>query len=202
MLKATIFDVGGVLIRTRSRAGREKWATRFGLDPWEFEKFVFSGESGQQAQLGQKTTDDHWQWLGQYFNLTETELAGMRYDFFAGDYLNQPLVEYIRRLRQTGLRTGLLSNYMDDARTVWTDVHPFITHFDGIVISAEVGVVKPNPQIYHLALDSVKVQPEEAVFIDDFPENIAGAKKVGLQAIHYTNPDIAQQQLVQITGVV
>jgi FMN phosphatase YigB (HAD superfamily) len=43
-LKAVIFDVGGVLIRTHSRAGREKWAERLGLAPWEFESFIFCGE--------------------------------------------------------------------------------------------------------------------------------------------------------------
>ena len=55
MVKAIIFDVGGVLIRTHSWAGREKWAARLGMDARDFENFVFSGESGRQAQLGQYT---------------------------------------------------------------------------------------------------------------------------------------------------
>lgn len=201
MLKAVIFDVGGVLIRTSSRAGREKWAARLGMDAWEFETFVFSGESGYQAQLGQKTTAAHWHWLGDHFKLDKASLANMRHDFFAGDIMNESLVTYIKRLRQAGYRTGLLSNFMDEARRVWTEVYPFIDQFDGIVISAEVGLVKPDPQIYHLAAANVGVDLTEALFIDDFIENIEAAKQLGMQTIHYTDPPAAQQQLVELTGV-
>ena len=201
MLKAIIFDVGGVLIRTRSRAGREKWAARFDMDSWDFEGFVFNGESGRQAQLGQKTFEQHWQWLGRHFNLTEAELAEMRQDFFAGDTLNEPLVDYIRRLRQAGYHTGLLSNFADDARLLWQSRFPFIQYFDGVIISSEVGMMKPDPQIYHLAAKCVGVKPEEALFVDDFIENVAGARRAGMQAIHFNDPQAAQQRLVEITGV-
>jgi len=201
MLKAVIFDVGGVLIRTQSRAGREKWAAKFNMDSWDFENFVFRSESGRQAELGQKSVKAHWQWLGQHFGLDEAELIEMRRDFFAGDILNQPLVEHVKRLRQAGYRTGLLSNFGDSARRVWTEVYPFISHFEGIVISAEVGLAKPNPKIYHLAAESVGVKVEEALFIDDFIENIEAARQVGMQTIHFTDPQIAQQQLAEITGV-
>jgi HAD superfamily hydrolase (TIGR01549 family) len=201
MLKAIIFDVGGVLIRTQSRAGREKWAARLGIDSWEFENFVFNGQSGRQAGLGQKTTEAHWRWLGDYFGLAEASLTEMRRDFFAGDVMNESLVAYIKRLRQTGYRTGLLSNFADEARHVWTEVYPFIEHFDGIVISCEVGLMKPDPKIYHLAAESVGVKVEETLFVDDFIENIEGAQKVGMQTIHFTDPEVAQQQLAALTGV-
>ena len=202
MLKAVILDVGGVLIRTHSRAGRQKWAARLGLtDSWEFEEFVFSGPSGRQAQLGQKTFEAHWQWLGRHFGLNKADLAQMRRDFFAGDTLNKPLVEQIKRIRKAGYKTGLLSNFADDARGVWAEKFPFIQHFDDIIISCEVGVMKPDPEIYRLALESVGVTPEESVFIDDFAHNIEGAKRVGMQTIHFTDPILVQQQLAKITGI-
>jgi putative hydrolase of the HAD superfamily len=200
-LKAIIFDVGGVLIVTHNRAGREKWAARFGLDPWAFENFVFSGESGSQMQLGQKSTAAHWQWLGQHFGLSQIELKEMHRDFFAGDRLNQALVAYVKLLRQAGYKTGILSNFGDEARQLWTDTYPFIEHFDGLVISAEVGLMKPHPHIYHLAANSLGVAPAEAVFVDDFVENIEGARRVGMQAIHYTGADGVITQLEQLTGV-
>jgi epoxide hydrolase-like predicted phosphatase len=200
MLRAIIFDVGGVLIRTHSRTGREKWATRLGMDSWEFENFVFNGESGRQTQLGQKTFDAHWRWLGDYFGLSEETLVEMRHDFFAGDVMNEPLVVYIKRLRQT-YRTGILSNFGDEARQLWTETFPFIDYFDGIVISCEVGLMKPVPQIYHLAAASVGVKVAEALFVDDFIENIEGAKRAGMQALHFADPETAQQQLIAITGV-
>ncbi len=201
MLKAIIFDVGGVLIRTQSWAGREKWADRLGLDSWDFENFVFGGESGLQSQLGQKSFEAHWQYLGEHFELTPSDLTQMRHDFFAGDVLNETLLKHIQRLRQAGYISGLLSNFSDGARSLWSEVFPFTEYFDGIIISAEVGVMKPDSKIYYLALESVGVKPEEALFIDDFIENIEGAKQVGLQTIHFTNPEIVQQQLAKVTGV-
>ena len=201
-LKAIIFDVGGVLIRTQSRAGREKWASRLGMNSWAFENFVFNGESGRQAQLGQKSYEAHWQWLGDYFGLAESDRAEMRRDFFAGDELNKPLLEHIKRLRRAGYRTGLLSNFSDEARYVWSEVYAFMAYFDGIVISSEVGLMKPDPRIYYLAVESVGVTVvAEDLFVDDFAENIEGANKVGLQTLHFTDPETAQEQLAVITGV-
>ena len=201
MLRAIIFDVGGVLIRTRSRAGRQKWAERLGLEAWDFENFVFNGESGRQAQLGQKTYEAHWRWLGEHFGLTQIELAEMRRDFFAGDALNESLVNYVQRLGKAGYRLGLLSNFADDARQLWSNTFPFIQYFEGIIISSEVGLMKPDPRIYHLALEGVAAQPAEALFVDDFIENVRGAEAVGLQALHFTDPEKAQQQLAKLTGV-
>jgi epoxide hydrolase-like predicted phosphatase len=200
-LKAIIFDVGGVLIRTQSRAGRERWARRLGMAAAEFENFVFGGESGRAAQLGHKTEAAHWQWLGRHFGLSEAQLAEMRHDFFAGDVMDEALVGYVQRLRQAGYRTGLLSNYSDGARRLWQEVYPFIEHFDGVVISCEVGIMKPSPEIYVLAAAKVGVTGPESLFIDDFSQNVAGARAVGMAAIHFTDPVQARQALVAATGV-
>lgn len=200
-LKAIIFDVGGVFIHTHNRVGREKWAAKFGLAPGEFENFVFSAESGRQAQLGQKTSTAHWRWLGDYFGLTESELLTMQRDFFAGDSFNKPLLEQVIRLRQAGYRTGLLSNFWDSARQFWAEVYPFVENFDDIVISAEVGLMKPDPRVYHLAARRLAVVPAETLFMDDFAENIAGAKAAGMRTLHFTDPEAAQRELAGITGV-
>lgn len=201
MLRAVIFDVGGVLIRSRSREGREKWAARLGIDSWAFEELVFSGASGRQAQLGQKRSESHWQGLGDQLGLTKAELSEMRRDFFAGDVLDESLLAYVDRLRSAGFLTGLLSNAPDNARWVLTETYPVLDHFDGVVISAEVGLMKPDPLIYHLAADSVGVKVDEAVLVDDFVENIKGAKKVGMRAIHFVDPDAVKQELSALTGV-
>jgi epoxide hydrolase-like predicted phosphatase len=201
MVKAIIFDVGGVLIRTHSWAGREKWAARLGMDAREFEDFVFSGESGRQAQLGQISSAEHWAWLADHFDLDQTGIAELRRDFFSGDRLDESLVAYIKRLRQAGYRTGLLSNAGSEARHLLSGDYPIIDHFDGVIISAEVGVMKPAPKIYQLAAQSVGVEPEAALFVDDVPANVEGARAVGMQAIHFTDPKLARQQLGEITGV-
>jgi epoxide hydrolase-like predicted phosphatase len=201
MLKAIIFDVGGVLIRTHNWAGREKWAARLGMDARDFEDFVFSGESGRKAQLGQISSVEHWAWLADHFGLDQTGIAELRRDFFSGDRLDESLVAYIRRLRRAGYRTGLLSNAGNEARHLLSGDYPIIDDFDGVVISAEVGVMKPDPKIYRLAAENVGVDVTEALFVDDVMENVEGARAVGMQAVHFTDPELARQQLSELTGV-
>jgi putative hydrolase of the HAD superfamily len=171
------------------------------MDARDFEDFVFSGEAGRRAQLGQITSAERWGQLGQHFGLDGTGIAELRRDFFSGDLLDESLVTYIKRLRQASYQTGLLSNAPDEARQLLSGDYPIIDNFDGVVISAEVGVMKPNPEIYRLAADSVGVDVTEALFVDDAMENVEGARAVGMQAIHFTGPKLVRQQLSEITGV-
>jgi len=89
----------------------------------------------------------------------------------------------------------LLSNAFSDLRRVVTETWMFADAFDEMVISAEVGVVKPDPRIYHLALERLEASPEAAVFIDDFRRNVEGARAVGLNAIHFKDPGQARGEL-------
>jgi len=128
-------------------------------------------------------------------------VAELRQDFFSGDLLDESLVAYIKRLRQAGYRTGLLSNAPDEARQLLSKDYPIIDDFDGVVISAEVGIMKPHPEIYRLAANGVGVDVTEALFVDDVMENVEGARAVGMQTLHFTDPEVVRQQLIEITGV-
>jgi putative hydrolase of the HAD superfamily len=70
-----------------------------------------------------------------------------------------------------------------------------------MTISAEVGVVKPDSRIYRKALETLNVAPAESVFLDDFPDNVAGARAVGMQAIHFKQVDQALAELNQVLAV-
>jgi HAD superfamily hydrolase (TIGR01509 family) len=67
-----------------------------------------------------------------------------------------------------------------------------------MVISAEVRIVKPDPRIYHLALDQLGVAPEAAVFIDDYARNVEAARREKLYAIHFKDPGQARRQLEEL----
>jgi putative hydrolase of the HAD superfamily len=71
----------------------------------------------------------------------------------------------------------------------------FAEAFDVVILSAEVGLVKPDPAIYQLALDQLGVAAEAAVFLDDFRENVDGARQVGLQAIQFRTTEQAISDL-------
>lgn len=200
-LKAVIFDFGGVLLRTHDRALRTRWDDRLGFPPGHFEDFIFNSPAGQAAQLGRATWDDVWAVAGREFGLPLAELARARADFFAGDRLDADLAAYIRRLKQH-YTIGLLSNtWHRDGRTLLQE-HNLLDAFDAWVTSAEIGVMKPDPQIYRVALERVQAKAVEAVFVDDFVQNVVAARELGLQAVHYTDPVAARRALEHLTGVV
>ena len=194
VIQAVIWDLGGVLLRTEDYAPRRALAERFGMTLGEIEDFVFSGESGERAQRGEISVEQHWDFQGTKLGLSPVELQGFREQFWKGDRLDTDLVNYIRNLRGS-YKTGMLSNAFSDLRRVVTEVWNFADAFDEMIISAEVGLVKPDPRIYRLALDRLGVAPEAAVFIDDFLRNIEGARAVKMNAIHFSNPQQARSEL-------
>ena len=187
MIKAVIFDFGGVLLRTEDRAGRRRWEQKLGLAEGEAEYIVFNSEMGRKAQRGEITVEELWLWVGGYLDLPQTELAAFRRDFWSGDALDAGLVELIRGLRPSR-QTALLSNAYNDLRRVLTNEFGVAGAFDLIVVSAEEGIMKPDPRIFEITLQRLGRPPEETVFIDDFAHNAAGARAVGMNAIHFT-PD-------------
>ncbi len=185
MIKAVIFDVGGVLLRTQDPAPRRALEVQHGLQPGQAEAITFNSEMGHAAQRGEITTQQLWAWVGQHLALPAQETTAFRAAFFAGDFMDQALMDFIRSLRPR-YRTAIISNAMDDLTEVITELYPMADAFDVVVGSAYEGVMKPAPAIFRAALDRLGVAADEAVFIDDFAHNIAGAEAVGMAGIHFT----------------
>jgi len=200
-LKAVIFDFGGVLVRTHDQSLRASWERRLGLAPGGASAIVFEGERGRAAQHGWITDADHWRWIGQQLAVDDATLAQFRADFFRYDILDLALIAYIDRLRAAGYHLGLLSNASDDARRIFTEVYPVLPHFDSVTISAEEGVMKPDPRIFRVALARAGVQPHEAVFVDDVAENVEGARAVGMSGVHFRDSVTGISELAALTGV-
>lgn len=99
------------------------------------------------------------------------------------------MVERIRALRDDGYRLGLVTNNVREGSATWRAMVPVDELFEVVVDSSEVGMRKPNPAIFHHALDLLGVaDPTTAVFLDDSPGNVVGAQQAGLHAIHVETP--------------
>ncbi|MEZ4715421.1 MAG: HAD family phosphatase [Caldilineaceae bacterium] len=188
MIRALIFDVGGVLVRTDDPAPRRRAEQRFGLGPGRAEFLVFNSEMGRQAQHGQMSAAELWAWVQAQLGADDATLAAFRRDFFGGDRLNAADVNLIRRLHGP-YQTAIISNAMDDLTDVVTHRYPMADAFDLIVGSAYEGIMKPDARIFQRTLERLGRQPDEAIFVDDFMHNVEGARAVGMHAIHYT-PDL------------
>ena len=186
-IQAILFDIGGVLVRTVDRAPRQALAEQLCMTSQALEELVFGGESGRQAQLGQIDEAEQWAYACQQTGWPVERVAEFRVQFFAGDRLDTGLLATIQDLHQD-YKTGIISNAMSRTRALIEGPWGMGALFDAIVLSGEVGVMKPDPRIYLLALQQLEVQPGQAVFIDDFQHNIAGAQAIGMHGIHFHSP--------------
>ena len=195
-IRAVFFDLGGVIVRTEYQAPRQQLAERLGMEYDDLDRIVFNSETGLQASTGAITSQQHWEAVLKRLKRPLDEMASIRDAFFAGDIVDRDILVFLRSLRGTHT-TGLISN-------AWSDLREYLVRekmldaFDHIVISAEVGVAKPDPRIFQTALEKAGVRPDEAVFVDDFYVNIEGCEKVGIKGIHFKDAETAMQQLKQL----
>jgi epoxide hydrolase-like predicted phosphatase len=181
-IRAIIFDLGGVLLRTSDFEPRERLAAGLHMNRCQLEQFIFGGVSGDQAQRGEITVQQHWENLRQQINYSPEDFEALVKDFFSYDEIDESLIDYVRELHKM-YKTALLSNAWDDLRQVITENWHFEDAFDTMIISAEVRVAKPDPRIFQLALDRLDVKAEEAIFVDDMKRNVDGAQLAGLHAL-------------------
>lgn len=197
MIKAIIFDVGGVLLRTHDHTPRRRLESEHGLDEWESERLVFSGKNGVAAQRGEITDAELWGRIASELELTQDELVSFRNAFWAGDRLDHEIVDYIRELQAAGYQTAIISNATDNLRRQ-LEQFDITAAFDLIVCSAEEKVMKPDLDIYRRTLRRLGRAPDEAVFIDDSKPNVDAARTLGIHAIHFHEGIDMRQALAQL----
>jgi glucose-1-phosphatase len=181
---AVIFDFGGVLLRTEDPYPRQQLAARLGLPKEKLYFQIFDSESARLATIGKVSAEAHWESVRQALDIAENDFQAARAAFWAGDRLDEALIDTLRSLRPR-YKTALLSNAWDDLRSVILRNWDISDAFDEMIISAEVGIAKPDPCIFQITVDRLGVLPEEAVFVDDFMANIESAQAFGLKTIHY-----------------
>lgn len=195
-IKAVIVDMGGVLLRTETQEPRRKLAERLGVSVEELYGIVFDSQESRRLQLGEVSYEHAWDAVAERFGLEQGELAEVQSQMFEADRLDIELISYLRRLRKR-VKTALLSNAGTRLRQTLRE-EGIEDAFDEVIISAEVGVMKPDPEIYRLALDRLSVEPSEAVFVDDSPANVEGANRAGLVGIQFTTSEALMQRLDEI----
>jgi epoxide hydrolase-like predicted phosphatase len=195
-IRAVYVDMGGVIVRTEFQVPRQHLADRFGMEYEDLIKLVFDSESAIQATIGKISEDGHWAAVMRRLHLPESESQAIRDEFFAGDIIDIPLLDFLRSLRGK-YKVGLISN-------AWSGLRDYILSkkfddaFDAMIISAEVKQAKPDARIFQIALEKLGVTPAESVFLDDFPKNVEAARAVGMQAVYFTKPEQAMQEMEQL----
>jgi epoxide hydrolase-like predicted phosphatase len=184
VIRAVVFDIGGVLEIDPDLGVVPIWESRLGLRAGELSERMRDAFAG--GSIGTITEDDVHQALKDRLGLDEQQAAAFMADIWR-QYLGTPntqLIEYARLLRPR-YRTGILSNSFVGAREKEQAAYGFEDLVDDIVYSHEAGMSKPDPRIYALACTRLGVRPDETVFVDDTDYCVAGAREVGMHAIRY-----------------
>jgi epoxide hydrolase-like predicted phosphatase len=196
---AAFFDFGGVLT-TSVWDSFAAFCRSEGLEA-DAVKDLFSSDPDALAELrkletGKVSEEEFEAAFGRLLGLEKPQ--GLIDSMFAGMQPLEPMVAAVRDIRAGGLLTGLITNSWSTAHY---DRKLLGELFDDVVISAEVGLHKPQPEIYRLAAKRLEVEPAECIFVDDLRENCEGAEAVGMTAIRFRDPQQAIARLAELTGL-
>ena len=186
-IKVIFFDIGGVLLHIRPEKMIKKISSITDI-PFDIVKNSFPEEAHDAYERGQMPDYDWYQScknsLPDRNSLTENQFWAA-WSMLLGDETD--VVDILIRLKRS-FKIWLLSN--TNSRHIKNEVegnYVFPNLVNGAVYSYDVGCRKPEKKIYQLACETAKVDPESCVFIDDLKDNIIGAKRAGLNGIHYRN---------------
>lgn len=205
-----IVDWGGVLTGEIGTAVH-RWADRYGIDKAAYGQIIRTW-LGPEGELEAMVNPIHALERGEievphFEELLARELTLRTGDPHEADGLLTRMFEefehahdmnaLVRRARELGIRTALLSNSWGDyyPRDLWDGM------FDEVVISGEVGLRKPDPAIFALTLDRIALPAGACVFVDDLPHNITAAAQLGLVGVQHTSYDTTKGELEALFGL-
>ncbi len=193
-LQTVIFDLGGVLIDwnprylyrklMKSEAEIDYFLSNICTLAWNAHQDA--GRSFREATavlLAQHP--QHAEMIAAYYGRWEEMLGGAM----------EESVEIFREVKRTGLPVYALTNWAVESFTPTQKRFSFLREFDGIVVSGEEKVAKPDARLFHILLERYKIEARNAVYIDDSAANIATAQSLGLHTIHFQNAEQLRREL-------
>jgi epoxide hydrolase-like predicted phosphatase len=199
IFRAALFDFGGVLT-TSVWDSFADFCRSEGLEPDTIKALFRSDPEAlrelRQLETGEITEEEFEHVFGRRLGLKDPD--HLIDSMFSGMQPDEPMVAAVKELRGAGLLTGLITNSWS---TSHYDRGLIAELFDTSVISAEVHMHKPQPEIYRLTAERLKVRPEECIFVDDLRENCDGAEAVGMTAVRHRNARETIARLTELTGI-
>jgi len=193
-----VFDVGGVLLQ---------W------DPRHLYRKLFAGDDAAMEHFLGNVCTEEWnerQDAGRTFADAAAELLpahadkahlihafGRRFDEMIPGAIEET-VDILRELKRAGVPLYAVTNWSAETFPSAQNRFDFLAEFDGIVVSGEEGVIKPDPRIFRILLDRYDIPAHAAAFIDDNPANAEAATNLGIHGIHFRSPQQLRRELVEL----
>lgn len=186
MIQNIIFDMGNVLLEYNPQVSLDLFC-RTEQEKDVIRRELFLGPEWVQGDLGNMTCAQKYE--SARARVPEHMHSPLEQCTFGWSFCIRPVpgafsfLEYVKR---KGFSVYLLSNASDEFYDYFPGFFP-LASFDGVVISSDVHMVKPDAGIYRHLLDACRLKPEECLFIDDMEENVKGAKQMGMQGEVFLN---------------
>jgi 2-haloacid dehalogenase len=198
VVNTILFDLGAVLIDWNPRylyrehfAGDEAAMERFleQIVPGEWNRSIDAGKTFDEAvaeriELHPAHADLIRLWRDGWPRMLADEIPGT--------------VQILGELRDRGHRLYALTNWSAETFPIARERFGFLDWFEDIVVSGEVGLAKPDPRIFELAIRRCRLEPRRTVFIDDSLHNVEAGRNAGLHALHFRNPEALRRDLAQL----
>lgn len=197
MIKVIAFDYGGV-IKVNDNDLFTDIATYLKITRQEFSDEYFS--LNHLFNIQHKSYEDLiMRVISRFTNSKDDQnhILNLTRENHKNYHLNNDLIEIIRELKSKDYKIALLSNNSNHLKETLVQDEIFDL-FDSIVISAEFGYQKPNPEIFNILFTKLDVKPSEVIFIDDTPKSLEGAEDIGYFPILYKNNESLKSQISQI----
>jgi len=198
-IKALVWDMEGVLMLTDENDISLTIAKVLNA-PYEKVREIYFSDTNDKVDLGVITMDQFNEYVLDTLQISRDKKHLLEEVFYERAYIDEDLLKQIMEMSRE-YKIGLLSNYSNDLRPRIEKEWAIDSVFDEIIISCEVGMIKPDPAIFNLMLDRLGVKADESVFIDDRIKNIDGAKEMGFHTIFFTSREQALEELALILQV-
>jgi glucose-1-phosphatase len=195
-IDAIVFDLGNVLIAVDEPRAMERMAARTGKTPEQIREYIRGTPHEHELALGKLSKKQFFHTVAKDlgFDGTYDEFAQIWSDVFTPI---EPMIALAESLK-TRVPRLLLSNTNAIHMDYVFEHYAFLNDFDAHVLSHEVGMLKPDAAIYRFTLEKYGLAADRTVFLDDLATNVDGARRVGMQAIHYQGPDQARAELTKL----
>ncbi len=193
--RVVVFDLGGVLLNWDPRHLYRKLFNGNDAAMEDFLANVCTVEWNERQDAGRSFADAMAELLPRHADKVELiEAFGRRFGEMIPGAI-EGTVDILADLKRAGVPRYALTNWSAETFPPQRERFAFLSWFDGIVVSGDEGVIKPDPRIYNILLDRYQIAPHQAVFIDDNPGNAQAAASLGIHGIHFRSPELLRREL-------
>ncbi|OGW79923.1 MAG: hypothetical protein A3G33_02265 [Omnitrophica bacterium RIFCSPLOWO2_12_FULL_44_17] len=193
MIKAIIFDLGNVLINYDPSIPAREFAKLSGKSEDEIFRMLFSSNLEDLYTRGQMSSEEFVRKMKALFGVEVDD--GTFITVWNEIFFENEGMEALVRLLKKHYALYMISNTNDLHWNYLVERYSVFKHFIKCYPSHEVGMRKPDPKIYEHVLHEIHLKPEEAIFIDDMPHFVEGARRVGIRAVQFTSRETLEKDL-------